>query len=214
MCGRFAFYSPREAIGELFGVDFPLALEPRYNVAPSQYVAAIRADQQGQPAAAMLRWGLVPSWAKDAAIGHRMINARAETVAEKPSFRAAFRRRRCVILADGFYEWQAGADGKQPHYISAADGQPFAMAGLWEHWERGPEPLETCTIITTEANQFMAELHQRMPVVLMPEQVPEWISAGGEQLLQPCAEDRLIARPVSRAVNNPTHQGADLIAPL
>ncbi len=214
MCGRFAFYSPQEAISELFGVDFPLALEPRYNVAPSQYVAAIRADQQGQPAAAMLRWGLVPSWAKDAAIGHRMINARAETVAEKPSFRAAFRRRRCVILADGFYEWQAGADGKQPHYICAADGQAFAMAGLWEHWERGPEPLETCTIITTQANQFMAELHQRMPVVLAPEQVPEWISAGGVRLLQPCAEDRLIARAVSRAVNNPTHQGADLIAPL
>jgi putative SOS response-associated peptidase YedK len=137
MCGRFAFYSTHEAVTELFGVEFPLAFEPRYNIAPSQYVAAIRLNDERQAEGVMLRWGLVPSWAKDPAIGNRMINARAETVAEKPAFRAAFKRRRCVVLADGFYEWQAGQDGKQPFYIHAADDRPLAFAGLWEHWDKG-----------------------------------------------------------------------------
>ena len=211
MCGRFAFYSPLEAVTELFGVDFPLAFEPRYNIAPSQYVAAIRLDEKQQPEGVMLRWGLVPSWAKDPAIGNRMINARAETVAEKPAFRAAFKRRRCVVLADGFYEWQADQNGKQPWYISATDGRPIAMAGLWEHWEKGDEPLQTCTLITTRANRFMSDLHERMPVILDAAHYKAWLERPDPQLLEPAAEERLKAHPVSRAVNNPRHDGADLM---
>jgi len=211
MCGRFAFYSAHEAVTELFGVEFPLAFEPRYNIAPTQYVSAIRLNDDGQPEGVMLRWGLVPSWAKDPAIGNRMINARAETVAEKPAFRAAFKRRRCVVLANGFYEWQAGQDGKQPWYISAADDRPFALAGLWEHWEKSDEPLETCTLITTRANRFMAELHDRMPIVLEATRYGDWLERGDPALLEPAAEGLLKAHPVSRAVNNPKHEGADLI---
>ena len=139
MCGRFAFYSPRDAVTDVFGVDFPLELEPRYNITPSQHIATLRVDRAGVPEPVLLRWGLVPSWAKDPAIGNRMINARAETVREKPSFRAAFKRRRCVILADGFYEWRAVDGAKQPYFIARDNRQPFAMAGLWEHWNRGDE---------------------------------------------------------------------------
>ena len=211
MCGRFAFYSPHEAVTELFGVEFPLAFEPRYNIAPTQYVAAIRLDDEQRPEGVMLRWGLVPSWAKDPAIGNRMINARAETVAEKAAFRAAYKRRRCVVLANGFYEWQAGQDGKQPWYISAADDRPIAMAGLWEHWEKGEEPLQTCTLITTRANRFMSELHDRMPVVLDAAHYRDWLERPDPGLLEPGAEHLLKAHPVSRAVNNPRHDGADLV---
>jgi putative SOS response-associated peptidase YedK len=211
MCGRFAFYSPHEAVTELFGVEFPLAFEPRYNIAPTQYVAAIRLDEEQQPEGVMLRWGLVPSWAKDPAIGNRMINARAETVAEKPAFRAAFKRRRCVVLANGFYEWQAGQDGKQPWYISATDDRPVALAGLWEHWDKGDELLETCTLITTRANRFMTALHDRMPVVLDAANYCDWLERPDPALLEPGPEDLLKAHPVSRAVNNPMHEGADLI---
>ena len=214
MCGRFAFYSPREAITRLFGVEFPLDFAPRYNIAPTQHVAALRLSTAGTPEPAMLRWGLVPSWAKDAAIGNRLINARAETVAEKPSFRAAYRRRRCVILADGFYEWQAVDGAKQPYFIAAADAQPFAMAGLWERWDREAQPLETCTIITAQANRFMRALHARMPVVLETGDVGRWLERGDADLLAPCREDRLIAQAVARSVNNPRNEGPELIAPL
>ena len=135
MCGRFAFYSPSEATAALFGVATSRAVEPRYNIAPTQFIAAIRNGDDSQPELVMFRWGLVPFWAKDPSIGARMINARAETVAEKPSFRNAYRKRRCLILADGFYEWHKDADGKTPWLISLADGSPFAFAGLWERWD-------------------------------------------------------------------------------
>jgi putative SOS response-associated peptidase YedK len=211
MCGRFAFYSTHEAVTELFGVEFPLAFEPRYNIAPTQYVAAIRLNDERQAEGVMLRWGLVPSWARDPAIGNRMINARAETIAEKPAFRAAFKRRRCVVLADGFYEWQAGQDGKQPFYIHAADDRPLALAGLWEHWDKGDEPLQTCTLITTRANRFMSELHDRMPVVLDAAHYRDWLERPDPGLLEPGPEGLLKAHPVSRAVNNPKHEGEELI---
>lgn len=214
MCGRFAFYSPSEATAALFGVSGSVDIEPRYNIAPTQYVAAIRADEQGQREIVMLRWGLVPFWAKDPAIGNRMINARAETVAEKPSYRAAYRHRRCLVLADGFYEWQRHGDGKVPHYISLASGEPFALAGLWEHWndKNSDAILQTTTLITTEASDFMKPLHHRMPVVLAAGTADEWL-AGSTELLDDVASRMppLQAWPVDRRVNNARNEGPELI---
>ena len=153
MCGRFAFYSPAEAAAALFGASGSLDIGPRYNIAPTQYVAAVREDQDGQRELVALRWGLVPFWAKDPTIGNRMINARAETVAEKPAYRAAYRHRRCVVLADGFYEWQRGESGKTPFYISLENGEPCGLAALWEQWKdrETDETLQTTTIITMQA---------------------------------------------------------------
>ena len=214
MCGRFAFYSPSEATAALFGVDGALAVEPRYNIAPTQFVAAIRDSEQHQRELVMLRWGLVPFWAKDPSIGNRMINARAETVAEKPSFRAAFKHRRCVVLADGFYEWHREGDVKTPYFISLVNGEPFALAGLWEDWKdrKSGESLQTTTLITTTANDFMQPLHHRMPVILQPDTADEWL-AGPNDYLQNAAErvPALRAWPVDRRVNNARNQGADLI---
>ncbi len=214
MCGRFAFYSPSEATAALFGVDGALAVEPRYNIAPTQFVAAIRDNEEQQRELVMLRWGLVPFWAKDPAIGNRMINARAETVAEKPSYRAAFKHRRCVVLADGFYEWHRVGDVKIPHFISLASSEPFALAGLWETWKDkdSGETLQTTTLITTAANDFMQPLHHRMPVILETESANEWLS-GSNEFLPDAAEKTpaLRAWPVDRRVNNARNQGEELI---
>jgi putative SOS response-associated peptidase YedK len=217
MCGRFAFYSPREAVLAVFGVELPFDVLPRYNVAPSQLVAAIRAGATGEPEGAQLRWGLVPFWAKDPAIGNRMINARAETLADKPAFRNAWRKRRCVILANGFYEWRKVGAGKIPYYIARDDGQPIAFAGLWERWEKSEAPLETCTIITTNANRTLRDIHDRMPVILPPDVLRAWLDPGQPpevlgRLLQPAPEELLATREVSRAVNSPAHEGPELIA--
>jgi putative SOS response-associated peptidase YedK len=218
MCGRFAFYSPSEATAALFGVDGALAVEPRYNIAPTQFVAAIRDNEEQQRELVMLRWGLVPFWAKDPAIGNRMINARAETVAEKPSYRAAFKHRRCVVLADGFYEWHRDGDVKIPHFISLASGEPFALAGLWETWKDkdSVESLQTTTLITTAANDFMQPLHHRMPVILQTASANEWLSASinSPNDFLAGAADRapaLRAWPVDRSVNNARNQGEELI---
>jgi putative SOS response-associated peptidase YedK len=214
MCGRFAFYSPSEATAALFGVDGVLAVEPRYNIAPTQFVAAIREDENRQRELTMLRWGLVPFWAKDPAIGNRMINARAETVAEKPSYRAAFKHRRCVVLTDGFYEWHRDGDVKIPHFISLLSGEPFGLAALWESWtdKESGEFLNTTTLITTVANEFMQPLHHRMPVILQPDTANVWMSGSDDYLAQ--AADRtpaLRAWPVDRRVNNARNQGEELI---
>ena len=217
MCGRFAFHSPREAVLEYFGLELPADAAPSYNIAPSQSVAVLRAGAGDEDEIALLKWGLVPSWAKDPAVGNRMINARAETVAEKPAFRAAWKRRRCGILADGFYEWQTMPDGpKQPWFIRPVSNGPFLMAGLWEHWEKGPEPLQTCTIITTAASQTMQAVHHRMPVILGPESLETWLH--GED---PAAAAAILEQPgpalqmhgVSRFVNSPANNGPDLILP-
>ncbi len=214
MCGRFAFYSPSEATAALFGVSGSIEVEPRYNIAPTQDVAAIRNDDEQQREIVLLRWGLVPFWAKDPAIGNRMINARAETVAEKPSYRAAYRHRRCIVLADGFYEWQRQEDHKVPYFISLASGEPFALAGLWEHWKdkQSGDSLQTTTLITTAANEFMAPLHHRMPVVLEPGSAGEWL-AGSNDLLDDIADRTppLQAWPVDRRVNNARNEGEELI---
>ena len=217
MCGRFAFYSPSEATAALFGASGSLDLEPRYNVAPTQYVASIRNAEGGdERELVLLRWGLVPFWAKDPAIGNRMINARAETVAEKPAFRAAFRRRRCLVLADGFYEWHKKGPAKIPYFITLANEEPFAFAGLWEHWrsKESDDEIESTTLITSNANEFMSSLHHRMPVILEPETAERWL-AGDDAVLDFAVEHtpRLRAWPVRRDVNNPRNEGESLIEP-
>jgi putative SOS response-associated peptidase YedK len=222
MCGRFAFYSPHEAVTRLFGVADAPEIEPRYNIAPTQFIAALRAGEGGHRGLAMLYWGLVPSWAKEQAIGARMINARGETLREKPSFRNAYKRRRCLILADGYYEWQRSGPVKQPYFISFASGEPFGMAGLWETW-RDPgsgEPLESGCIVTTQPAPSVAHVHDRMPVIVPPAAHAEWLDPGNadvdrlDRLLVPWQAGVLAARPVSRRVNDARNQGGDLIAPL
>jgi putative SOS response-associated peptidase YedK len=221
MCGRFAFYSPHEAVMRLFGVAAAPGIEPRYNIAPTQYVATVR-ETGGPREVAMLYWGLVPSWAKEKSIGARMINARAETLAEKPAFRNAFRRRRCLVLADGYYEWQRSGAGKQPYYIAFQDGEPFGMAGLWEKWRDAAtgEALESCCIVTTSPAPAVAHVHDRMPVIVPPDAYAEWLDPKNDatdrlaRLLVPCDAPGLHAGPVSRRVNDARNQGPDLVLPL
>ncbi|MGG6241904.1 SOS response-associated peptidase [Nodosilinea sp. AN01ver1] len=225
MCGRFSLNQTGEDLAAAFHLKAVPPVAPRYNVAPTQPVATVVATpEQPEPHFHLLQWGLVPSWAKDAAIGSRMINARAETVAEKPSFRAAFKRRRCLILADGFYEWQRQGDGqpKQPHYIFLKDHQPFAFAGLWEHWHdpvSGGE-LQTCTILTTDPNELMEPIHNRMPVILPAEDYATWLDPSYYQpqtlqaMLRPYEAEAMERYPVSKAVNKPQHDAPDCIEPL
>ncbi|HMQ31497.1 MAG TPA: SOS response-associated peptidase [Chloroflexaceae bacterium] len=219
MCGRFTLAVPAEQVAAQFQLPATPELAPRYNIAPTQQVAAVRAAEVGRELS-MFRWGLVPSWAKDPSVGARMINARAETAAEKPAFRTALRQRRCLIPADGFYEWQAREGGKQPFHIRLADGGLFALAGLYEHW-KAPDGawLSTCTILTTAANALMRPLHDRMPVILAPEHYALWLDPGLrdagplQELLAPFPPDRMVATPVSKAVNRATNEGPELLAP-
>ena len=216
MCGRFAFYSPGEATAALFGVTGAQPVEPRYNIAPTQYVAAVRDDENDERELVMLRWGLIPFWAKDPSIGNRMINARAETVAEKPSYRNAYKHRRCVVLADGFYEWHREGDVKIPYFISQANGEPFGLAALWEKWQdkESDETIQSTTLITTDANDFMQTLHHRMPMVLDPARADRWLG-GANDMLEDAAKNspKLRAWPVDRRVNNARNQGEELIEP-
>ena len=180
MCGRYTLATPVNDLAERFEIDeYPSPITPSYNIAPTQEVAAVLVEEEKRKLQ-MLRWGLIPAWADDPSIGNRMINARSETVAEKPSFRKAFKDRRCLVLTDGFYEWQRTPDGKQPYYIHMKDGSPFAFAGLWESWRDGEE-IRSCTIITTEANQLVGEVHSRMPVILPPEDYEVWLDPEFEE---------------------------------
>jgi putative SOS response-associated peptidase YedK len=216
MCGRFAFYSPAEAAAALFGISASFDVEPRYNIAPTQFVAAIRNGADEEREVVMLRWGLVPFWAKDPSIGNRMINARAETVAEKPSYRNAYNHRRCLVLADGFYEWRREGNSKTPYFISLASGEPFALAGLWEKWtdKNSGESLQTMALITADANEFMTPLHHRMPVVLEAGTAKDWL-AGSRDLLDDVAAitPPLRSWPVDLRVNNARNEGDELIQP-
>jgi putative SOS response-associated peptidase YedK len=219
MCGRYTLKTPVEALAREFGVTGPLPdLAPSYNVAPSRPVAAVLSGG-GDRRLELLRWGLVPAWADDPEIGSRMINARAETAHEKPSFRKAFRERRCLILADGFYEWQKVPAGKQPFHVRMKDGRPFAFAGLWETWNREGEEVRSCAIITTEPNDLMAEIHNRMPVILSPEDHDFWLDpdVGDVEplraLLAPYPPEEMEAYPVSRHVNRPTNDDERCIRP-
>jgi len=218
MCGRFTLTTPADAIADLFALAVVPELSPRYNIAPSQPVAAVR-ERDGERRLDLLRWGLVPSWAKDPAIGNRMINARAETVADKPAFRAAFRERRCLIPATGFYEWKRTEATKQPYLVTAAGDGLLALAGLWELW-KVPDGgrLETCTIITTSANDLVAPIHDRMPVILERHDFDLWLTPTTEsdrllQLLRSCDSSALAARPVSTYVNTPRNDDPRCIEP-
>jgi putative SOS response-associated peptidase YedK len=216
MCGRFAFYSPAEATAALFGASLEAEPAARFNIAPTQDIAVIRRDEQKGTTLTMVRWGLVPFWAKDPSIGNRMINARAETVAEKPSFRAAYRKRRCLIPADGFYEWHTSDGKKVPWFISLKNAQTFAFAGLWESWldKESGEVLETAAIITTEANEFMRRLHHRMPVIMESGETDAWLG-GDDNALAHAATNAPACQawPVDRRVNNARNEGQDLIEP-
>ncbi len=201
-------------------LNVPDNLEPRYNVAPSQPVAVVPNDGENQ--LDFFVWGLIPSWAKDPKIGYRMINARAETVDQKPSFKAAFRRRRCLVLADGFFEWKRdpGSKSKTPMYIKLKSGDPFGMAGLWEIWHNGDgSEVRSCTIITTEPNELLSEIHDRMPVILPEERYQLWLTpdecdpAELKPLLIPFASDQMMVYPVSRLVNNPANDVAACLEP-
>ena len=222
MCGRYTLGAPDDDLADLFDLPEVSALEPRYNIAPTQPIPVVRlATAREVRELGMLHWGLIPSWSKDPAIGARMINARCETAAAKPAFRAAFVQRRCLIPADGFYEWQRTGGRKQPHYIRKADRSPFAFAGLWEHWE-GPEGsvIESCTILTTAANALLVPLHDRMPVILEPSDYALWLDAAVndasrvQPLLRPYEPDDLIAHPVSTHVNNPRNEDERCVQPL
>ena len=221
MCGRYTLTTPVEVLAEEFGVTGPLPeVSPSYNIAPTQEVAAVLVDD-GERRLEMLRWGLIPFWADDPGIGSRMINARSETVPEKPSFRRAFKERRCLVLADGFYEWKRADDnGKQPYHIRMKDRRPFAFAGLWENWRRGGEEIRSGTILTTEANNLVEEIHNRMPVILAPEDHELWLDRDMWEadlllpLLAPYPDDLMEAYPVSRFVNRPTNDDPRCIQSL
>lgn len=219
MCGRYTLSSPSDLLSDLFELEETLELGPRYNIAPSQEAAVVRSTEKGRTLS-LLRWGLVPFWAKDPEIGNRMINARSETVQEKPSFRTSFRRKRCLVAATGFYEWQATDGRKQPWYFGLRDGGPFAMAGLWDRWDKGDSPLESFTILTTEPNELVAQAHRRMPVMLAPASYDAWLDTSNEQtddllpLLAPFDADAMEGYPVSTFVNSPANDSPRCIEPL
>ena len=220
MCGRFTLTVSASVLADLFNLEDPPDFRPRYNVAPTQSHPIVRTGEGGSREWAAMRWGLVPHWAKDAKIGARMINARSETAAEKPSFRTALSRRRCLVPADGFFEWKTEASGKQPFHIRFTDRRPFALAGLWERWRRVEgEALETFTILTTRPNDVAARLHDRMPVILAAESWPAWLQASPlsseqkEQLFLPFPDQDMEAVPVSRRVNSPRNDDPACLDP-
>lgn len=218
MCGRYSLTTPPEVLAALFRLAQVPAWAPRYNIAPTQQVPVVRAAGAGADAGSgrrfdVLHWGLIPAWAEEPRVGGQMINARAESAATKPVFREAFRRRRCLVPADGFYEWKKLASGKQPYCIRRRDHEPFAFAGLWERW-RGSDaypPIESFTILTTEPNTLLRQLHDRMPVILVPDDFDLWLDPSVQDperlgaLLSPSPEERLVAYPVSTRVNRPAN---------
>jgi putative SOS response-associated peptidase YedK len=222
MCGRFTLTDPDADLAVQFNLPEIPDLRPRYNIAPTQPVAAVRVPAKSSAREmVLLRWGLIPFWARDPKIGSQMINARSETVAEKPAFRAAFRRRRCLVVADGFYEWQKTDGTKQPFYIRLRDARPFAFAGLWEHW-KGPDDtaIESCTLLTTQPNDLLRAVHNRMPVILQPRDYDLWLDPEIEKpellrpLLLPYPPEKMDAYPVSRYVNSPNNDDPSCVEPL
>jgi len=219
MCGRFTLVSPFVAVTERFHVRVqPAGIKPRYNIAPGQEVLCVIRDEENR--IEPLRWGLIPFWAKDPAIGNRLINARAETVAEKPSFRNAFAKRRCLIVADGFYEWRRAGKRKVPVYIGFKSKKPFGFAGLYESWkDPGGKEIRTCTIITTEANDLVRPIHDRMPVILPKAVEDRWLDPGEgsldrlQALLVPYPAEEMDAYDVTVIVNSAAHDAPDCITP-
>ena len=217
MCGRFTLTISIDSVAKTFGVAPTIEAAPRYNVAPTQEVVSIL--RNGSAHLDWLQWGLIPSWAKDESIGSKMINARAETLAEKPSFKRLLRSKRCLVVADGFYEWKKENGAKTPMYITLKDGSPFAFAGLWDLWQSSDgRQIRSCTLITTEPNAVVASIHNRMPAILMPDAREMWLDTDLQDehallpLLAPYPANEMTARAVSRLVNNPKSEGAELIA--
>jgi putative SOS response-associated peptidase YedK len=219
MCGRFTLTMDLSELQELFPwIDFGVDHHPRYNIAPSQSILAI--PNTGDNKAQLFRWGLIPHWAKDPSIGNKMINARGETVSEKPSFKNAYKKKRCLIPADGFYEWKKEGTGKTPYLIRLKSNQPFMLAGLWEKWEPpDEEPIYSCTIITTEANELLKSIHPRMPVILEPSSYDLWldnatqITVQLDGLLVPFNDQEMETFPVSKVVNNPRNDSDECVKP-
>jgi putative SOS response-associated peptidase YedK len=221
MCGRYSQRQSAKIIAQAFQVDEVPTLEPRYNIAPTQSVPTVlQTSASTNRQLKMLHWGLIPSWAKDSKMGAKLINARAETVAEKPAFRSALRQRRCLVLADGFYEWQQQEQKKQkqPFYFRLSEERPFAFAGLWEHWEgEDGQEIESCTLLTTEANELMQPIHNRMPVILDPKDYDLWLDLEVKKpellqpLLHPYRSEEMTAYPVSKVVNKPSNDSAECI---
>ena len=221
MCGRFTLSQQAPAIASVFQLNQVPPIEPRYNIAPTQPVATVLQTSARERQFQLLRWGLIPAWAKDATMGSRLINARAETVAEKPSFRSAFRHRRCLVIADGFYEWRRQDGKKQPFYFRLQDGQPFAFAGLWETWQTPDgKKIDSCTLLTTTANSLLRSIHDRMPVILKPEDYNQWLDPQIQEpeqlqpLLQPYSSEAMVSYPVSTKVNKPTNDSLECIDSL
>lgn len=220
MCGRFALAATGEEVAEHYQLSEIPFVVPRYNIAPTQPVAAVRLNASEAREFTHFQWGLIPSWAKDPSMGSRMINARAETVADKPAFRAAFKRRRCLLPATGFYEWRKMNGHKQPMYIREAGGGLVSLAGLWEVWQSANGgQLETCTILTTTANALMEPIHDRMPLILDSQDYDMWLSPDTpadqlNHLLRPFDPAHLLAYPVGTAVNKPQNDTPDIIEPV
>lgn len=219
MCGRFVLVSPADVIADVFKVEVQ-SLSPRYNIAPSQHTLSIRNDGVGVRQAVALKWGLIPTWAKDAKIGSKLINARSETVAEKPSFRQAYKRRRCLIPANGFYEWRREGTSRFPRLFRMADFGVFGLAGLWERWSKSSAgPIETFTILTTSANRLVSSCHNRMPVIVEPDGFDAWLDSETPQpvleaILKPFPEEEMVGYQVSQIVNSPKNDLPECIVPV
>jgi putative SOS response-associated peptidase YedK len=219
MCGRYTLSTPGDLLAAAFALEETPNVLPRYNIAPTQEAPVVRLDEGRRRRVDLLKWGLVPHWATDPSIGSRMINARAETAASKPAFRESFRRWRCLVPADGFYEWRREGDRKQPYLLRLPDGSPFAFAGLWSRWQREEHPvLESFTLLTCEPSDSVKSFHDSMPVILAPDACRRWLdpSAGADDLqglLVPFRE-ALQAIPVSTWVNSPSHEGPRCVEPL
>ena len=222
MCGRFTLRAPASVVAEQFALFEVDPFTPRFNIAPSQPVAVVRSgadlSARRKRHLAWIRWGLIPHWAKDASVGNRMINARAESVLEKPAYRSAFVQRRCLIVADGFYEWQKAGSVKRPFFFHLRDDRPFAFAALWESWKAPDNArIESCTLLTTNPNPIVAPIHDRMPVILAPRDYDRWLDATLPKadsllsLLGPYGGEELVAYPVSPYVNSPPHDDARCI---
>jgi len=210
MCGRFNLLATPEQLLETFALEQVPGYRISYNIAPGQKILGIVRPDRNELRAVSLDWGLVPSWAKDSKIGHALINARAETLGDKPSFKTAYRKRRCLIPATGFYEWQKTENGKQAYHVCREDRRLFAFAGLWEHWEQGANTLYTCTIITTAANALMQPIHERMPVIIAADDYRRWLDQRQprqslDQLLANTDYAGMALYPVGDRVNNPRH---------
>lgn len=221
MCGRFTQAQIAELDREIFKLLEVPALEPKYNIAPTEDAAVIRERAEGGRSLDLLRWGLIPSWADDPSIGNRLINARAESVTQKAAFRDAFHARRCLVPVDGFYEWEKTPQGRQPYYIRVRGGEVYALAGLWEHSEsRETGPIESFTIVTTDSNELVRPIHDRMPVILPQEAYDAWLDPANQDirglkgLLRPFPGDEMDMYPVSRYVNKPQNKDRECVQPV